>query len=150
MMNLKSGTILTNGLGGPAFNLLTFGPFNLYIEPITTGVTPTPTPSVSSSTGVTPTPTPTAPVSPTPFPDDFNQRPGGAGGGSAYDETDLVYKIHLTVKITKRKTVTREFIVDKRRKDFIVRRIGTINMVVQKFNTVFKGIKRKIKFKWKK
>lgn len=138
MLNLKSGTILTGGLGGPAFNLLTFGPLNLYIEPLST-VTPTPTPSVSSTGTPTPTPTPTP---------EFNGRPGGAG--SAAQEEDLLYKIVMTVKITKRKTVRREFIVDKRRKDFVVRRIGSINMIVQKFNTVFKGIKGMIKFKWKK
>jgi len=130
-MNIGVGSILTNGLGGSAYNLLTFGPFNLYIEPL---VDP----------DITPTPTPT--ITPLPI--------GGGGGGRTQDEDQIPpsrrYKLILTVRLTKRKTVTREFIVDRDRKDILVKRIGKINTLAIKFKVVFKQITGIFKSKWKK
>lgn len=133
MLNIKVGSILTNGLGGPAYNLLIFGPVNLYIEPFKP---PTPTP----------TPTP-EPPSPTPEPPPIM---GGGGAGSAYQEEERYYKLTLNVKITKRKSVTRSFIVDKHQQEVIVRRLGKINTAVLKFKVVFRKITRVFTFKWKK
>jgi hypothetical protein len=143
MLNIKSGSILTNGLGGPAYNLLIFGPVRLYIEPL---VEPTPTPTV---TPITPTPTPT--VTPTPI-EDATLRPGIAGYPyeDEEDEEPRYYKIKLTVKITKRRSVTREFIVDKHQKDVVINRLGKINTVIVKFKVYFKKIKRVFTLKWKK
>ena len=124
MLNIGVGSILTNGLGGPAYNLLMFGPVNLYIEPFEP-----------------PTPTPT-PV-------------GGAGGaGAGYQEEEQqeerYYKLTLNVKITKRKSVTRSFIVDKHQQEVIVRRLGKINTAILKFKVVFRKITRVFTFKWKR
>ena len=124
MLNIGVGSILTNGLGGPAYNLLMFGPVNLYIEPFEP-----------------PTPTPT-PV-------------GGAGGaGAGYQEEEQqeerYYKLTLNVKITKRKSVTRSFIVDKHQQEVIVRRLWKINTAILKFKVVFRKITRVFTFKWKR
>lgn len=134
MLNIGVGSILTNGLGGPAYNLLIFGPVNLYIEPFEPPVpTPTPTP---------PEPTPT----PTPEPISG----GGAGGAGYYEEEQRYYKLTLNVKITKRKSVTRSFIVDKHQQEVIVRRLGKINTAILKFKVVFRKVKQVFTFKWKR
>ena len=129
MLNIGVGSILTNGLGGSAFNLLTFGPFNLYIAPLQPP---------------TPTPTPEPPIS--------------SGGGAAFpgyyeeekEEESRYYKLTLNFKLTKRKSVTRSFIVDKHQQDIIVRRLGKINTAILKFKVTFKYISRVFRFKWKK
>lgn len=147
MMNIGVGSIITKGLGGPACNLLIFGPFHLYIEPIT--VTPTPSPT----TGLTPTPSVTVPI-PTPIPSG-----GGGGGGIApalpayeYDDDDDAqqYKLTFVVKYRKRR-VTRTFVVDSFKKDQIIKRVGQINTLRVKFKTAWNTIKNnRFTTKWKK
>ena len=135
MLNIGVGSILTNGLGGPAYNLLTFGPFNLYIAPFDS--TPTPTPE----------PTPT--VTPTPsLPPDVDVN--GGAGGAGYDDEPRHYKLTLKVNLTKRKSVTRTFIVDKNQQEVIIRRVGKINSVRLEFKVFFRKIKRVFTLKWKK
>lgn len=129
MLNIGVGSILTNGLGGPAYNLLIFGPVNLYIEQFRPPE-PTPTPE---------------PPEPTPEP-----ILGGGGAGTAYEEEERYYKLTLNVKITKRKSVTRSFIVDKHQQEVIVRRLGKINTAVLKFKVIFRKITRVFTFRWKR
>lgn len=129
MLNIKSGSILTNGLGGPAYNLLMFGPVNLYIEPYEDPTPPEPTPE------------------PTPEPQEYM----GHAGGLHHEEEELKqYKVTFVVKVTKRKRVERSFIVDKNQKEIIIRRIGKINTSILKFKAVFRKIKKVFTFKWKK
>lgn len=145
MLNIGVGSILTNGLGGPAYNLLTFGPVNLYIEPF--DPTPTPTP--------TPEPSPT-PIVPTPTPEPTQPSVGG-GAGTAHrpyeednEQEERYYKLTLNVKFTKNKSVTKHFIVDKQQQEIIVRRLGKINSSVHKFKVRFNKIKEVFTFKWKR
>jgi len=152
MMNIGVGSIITKGLGGPACNLMIFGPFRLYIEPIT--VTPTPT----ATSGLTPTPTPSIPVpSPTPSVTP-SSGVGGGGGGSSYpsgwdddyDDEDQKYKLTFTVKFRKR-SITRTFIVDSFKKDKIIKRVGKINTLRLKFKVAWdKVTNNRFITRWKK
>ena len=156
MMNIGVGSIITKGLGGPACNLLIFGPFHLYIEPVIgPPVSPTPT-----ATLVTPTPTPTIPVSPTiPVPTPTpSYGPGGGGGGIVPpggwndddEDEEQKYKITFVVNFRKRK-VTRSFIVDSFTKDKIIKRVGKINTVRIKFKVVWdKVTNHRFITRWKK
>lgn len=170
MLDIGVGSILTKGLGGPACNLLIFGPFRLYIEPfgvtptptVTSGLTPTPTP-----TGLTPTPTvtsgltPTPSVSPTipfPSPSPSGGIVGGGGGGIVVprhddDEDDdelQKYKLTFSVKFRKR-NITRTFIVDSFKKDKIIKRVGKINTVRIKFKVAWdKVTNNRFTTRWKK
>lgn len=123
MLNIGVGSILTNGLGGSAYNLLTFGPFNIYIEPL-------------------------SPPEPTPEPTPEPQTLGGAI--ETEPEETRYYKLTLTVSITKRRTVTKTFTVDKDQQEVIIRRLGKINTAILKFNVVFRRLKKVFTFKWKK
>ena len=106
-MNIGVGSIITKGLGGPADNLLIFGPLHLYIEPFV----------------IAPTPSPTVPI-PTPAPSGV----GGGGGGvvspAGYDDDDeddeaTKYKLTFVLKFRSR-IVKRTFIVDSFKKDKII------------------------------
>jgi hypothetical protein len=162
MMNIGIGSIITKGLGGPACNLLIFGPFHLYIEPL--GVTPTPTatsvtPTPTPTSGLTPTVTPTITPSPsvTPSPSPSPGIGGGGGGGASYPsgwDDDLPeeqkYKLTFVVKFRK-KRVTRTFIVDSFKKDQIIKRVGQINTLRIKFKTAWNKVKNnRFTAKWKK
>lgn len=153
-MNIGVGSIITNGLGGPAFNLLVFGPLHLYIEPVTsptpsptlTALTPTPSGGVPSPTPPTPTPTPSAPVG------------GGGGGGVAYpgrwndddDEEEKLYKLTFVIKF-RGKTTKRSFMVNSFQKDKIVKRVGQINILRLKFKVAWNKIKNnRFTALWKK
>ena len=153
MMNIGVGSIITKGLGGPAFNLLIFGPLHLYIEPIT--VTPTPTatavtPTPTATSGLTPTTTPEVTPTPSttqPFPTPPPSGWTGGGGGSSYPSgwddglpDDQKYKLTFVVKFRKKK-VTRTFIVDSFKKDQIIKRVGQINTLRLKFKTTWNKVK---------
>jgi len=143
MMNIGVGSIITKGLGGPACNLMIFGPLHLYIEPIVgPPVTPSPSPTIP-----VPTPTPSAGVG-----------GGGHAGGTIYpddwddDDDDKVkeYKLTFVVNFGKRK-VTRSFIVDSFTKDKIIKRVGKINTVRIKFKVVWdKVTNNRFTTRWKK
>jgi hypothetical protein len=149
MLNIGVGSIITNGLGGPACNLLIFGPFRMYIEPVL--VTPTPT-----ATSVTPTPSPSVPV-PTPTPSSGGGAGGaGAGFGSQYDdyedddEEEQLYKLTFVVNFRK-KEVKRTFIVDSFKKDKIIKRVGQINTLRLKFKVGWNKVKNsRFITRWKK
>jgi hypothetical protein len=137
MMNIGVGSIITKGLGGPACNLMIFGPLHLYIEPY-----------------VTPVPSPTIPV-PTPTPSGGVGGGGSAGGGIVHDRDDdddevQKYKLTFVVNFRKRK-VTRSFIVDSFTKDKIIKRVGKINTVKIKFKVVWdKVTNNRFTTRWKK
>lgn len=148
MLDIGVGSIITNGLGGPACNLLIFGPVHLYINPLP-AVTPTPSP-----TSVTPTPSPSVPI-PTPIPS------GGGGGGGVVgpqppphpdDDDDDEQKFELTfvVHFRKRKIV-RKYIVDSFKKDKIIKRVGQINTIGLKFKVIWdKVTNNRFTTRWKK
>ena len=167
MLNIGVGSILTNGLGGPATNLLIFGPFRMYIDPVP--VTPTPTPSVTG-TNVTQTPTPTitptptftpsgtVSPTPTPIPPSPSSTPdigiGGAGGAGGWypedEEEDKKYRLVFEVKFRNR-TITRDFVVDSFKKDRIIKRVGQINTLRLKFKTTWNKVKNnRFITRWKK
>lgn len=168
MLNIGVGSILTNGLGGPATNLLIFGPFRMYIDPVP--VTPTPTPSITG-TNVTQTPTPTltptptftpsgtVSPTPTPIPPSPSATPviggGGAGGAGGWypeeeEEEDTKYRVVFEVKF-RGKTVTRDFIVDSFKKDKIIKRVGQINTLRLKFKVAWNKVKNnRFITRWKK
>jgi len=130
-MNIGVGSILTKGLGGPACNLLTFGPVRLYISPYDT-----------------PSPTPTPVVPP-------------LGSGSSHyngymhqrddedDDREEKFKLTFKVKILS-KELEKSFIVDSFKKDKIVKRVGKINILNIKFKTAFNKMKNRFTVKWKK
>jgi hypothetical protein len=126
-MDIGVGSIITKGLGGPACNLLIFGPLHLYIEPIIT-VTPTPSPTVPI-----PTPTPSVGI-------------GGGGGGSIpafgdeEEPPEQKYKLRFVVKFRKRR-IERTFIVDSFKKDQIIKRVGQINTIRLKFKVIWEKVK---------
>lgn len=144
MMNIGVGSIITNGLGGPAYNLLVFGPFRLYLEPYAPP-TPTTTPTI--------TPTVTPPI-PTPEPSGWT----GGHGGSTYitndtddvEETNKKYKLTFIVKF-RSKTIEHTFIVDSFKKDNIIKRVGQINTLRVKFKVTWNKLKNnRFTLKWKK
>lgn len=171
MLDIGVGSILTNGLGGPATNLLIFGPFRLYINPIPvtptptpsvtgTNITQTPTPTISPTTTISPTPTqpPTpTPVTPTPTPsrDNFGGRPGGGGMMYDYDyddedEQEQLYNLTFEVKFRDKK-IKRTFIVDSFKKDRIIKRVGQINTLRLKFKIGWNKVKNnRFITRWKK
>lgn len=164
-MNIGVGSIITKGLGGPAENLLIFGPFHLYIEPLSVTPTPTatqtltPTPTPSS---VTPTPTPTSGVTPTPTPSVTpSGNVGGGAGGSMppggmvvprddEDYADRKYKLTFVVKFRNKK-IKRSFIVDSFKKDKIIKTVSRINTLRVKFKVAWNKVKNNRFFtKWKR
>lgn len=159
MMNIGVGSIITNGLGGPACNLLIFGPLHLYIEPIIPPE-PSPTAPVPSST-VTLTPTPTegfpSPTAPTPTPTPSSVGWTGGGHGTSYPgyaedepEQDKKYKLTFVVKF-RGKNVKRTFIVDSFQKDKIIKRVGQINTLRLKFKVAWNKVKNnRFTTLWKK
>lgn len=151
MLNIGVGSIITNGLGGPACNLLIFGPVHLYINPLPTV---TPLPSVTPTTDLTPTPSATHPV-PTPTP---SAGIGGGGGGGTfgpdYDddtpEKDKKYELTFVVHFRKRR-IKRTFIVDSFKKDKIIKRVGQINTIRLKFKVLWDKVSNnRFTTKWKK
>lgn len=145
MLNVGVGSIITNGLGGPACNLLIFGPVHLYIEPVIgPPVSPTPTPTIAVSPTIpVPTPTPSGGIS------------VGGGGGSApprddWDDDVQKYKLTFVVNFRKRK-VKRSFVVDSFTKDKIIKRVGKINTLRLKFKVVWdKVTNNRFTTRWKK
>ena len=152
MLNIGVGSIITKGLGGPALNLMIFGPFRLYIEPIV--ITPTPT----ATSGLTPTPTPTHPGTSPSVPVPSPPRSGGGGGGGIapprddWDDEDDVQKYKLTFVVNFRKhRVTRSFMVDSFTKDKIIKRVGKINTLRLKFKVAWdKVTNNRFITRWKK
>lgn len=140
MMNIGVGSILTKGLGGPACNLMIFGPFRLYIEPV-----------------IVPPVTPT--VTPSPSPPPVSGGTGG-GGGTFQPPDDVIHptptpseeQFKLTFAVNFRgRTHKRTFVVDSFKKDKIIKRVGKINTLILKFKVAWgKVSKNRFKTKWKK
>lgn len=135
-MDIGVGSILTKGLGGPACNLLIFGPLRLYINPL-----------------------PTPPLTPTPPP----VSGGIGGGGSTYippDDTwypdptptpsEQLFEITFAIKF-RGKDRKRTFVVDSFKKDAIIKRVGKINTLMLKFKVAWGKISNnRFTARWKK
>ena len=127
-MDIGVAIIMTNGVGSTAYNSLIFGPARVYFRG------PRRPRRVRRGRGV---------VDERNYQDHYEED---------YDNDDdnNQYTMGITVSITKRRKVTKEFTVNKKQKEVIIRRLGKINTSIIYIKSKIRAAKEVIFFKWKK
>jgi len=132
------GGMLTNGLGGPACNTLIYGPFHL--KCIVTPVQSPPTSAGGGGSHVRPGSAVAGIIQSYPYQRNDVEDDEKEKRDAAIREKRLVT---IVVGINK-KTIQREYVVDKKRADHIVNAINVVNKTLQSISTSVSTFSRKI------